>query len=250
MYLFTDIDDTLTHQNGLLPKEAFTGLWELDEAGIKVIPVTGRPAGWCELIARQWPVHSVIGENGGFYFRYERQQRQMKRHFALDTKSRKGNKLKLLEIEQEILREVPKAAVASDQFSRLMDLAIDICEDIPPLPDKEIHKIIEIFHRHGAQAKLSSIHVNGWFGDYNKLSMCQILCDKEFHLHFSEALHKMAYVGDSPNDEPMFKAFTHSFGVANIQNFTHKMKALPGYVTQSDGGMGFIEVVRRLCKLI
>ena len=245
-YLFTDIDDTLTY-GGLLQKEAFVGLWELHESGIKVIPVTGRPAGWCELIARQWPVAGVIGENGGFYFRSK--DREMKRYFTLDQQTREENSLKLHQIEKEILRRIPGAAVASDQFSRLMDLAIDFCEDVSPLNETDINTIVEIFEKHGATAKISSIHVNGWFGEYDKLSTCRIFCSQELNVDFNRNIHQMAYVGDSPNDEPMFKAFPNSFGVANIQRFASTMTSLPQHVTTHVGGLGFVEVAHKLCDL-
>ena len=246
-HLFTDIDDTLTN-NGRLQKEAFASLWKLHESGIQVIPVTGRPAGWCELIARQWPVAGVIGENGGLYF--TNKKGQMKKYLALDSQARQKSHLKLQQIEEEVLRQVPGAAVASDQFSRLMDLAIDFCEDVPPLSSEEVHQIVEVFEKHGATAKVSSIHVNGWFGEYNKLSTCQIFCSRELHMDFDSYLHQFAYIGDSPNDEPMFQAFLHSFGVANIQRFTDSLTSLPQYVTSQDGGLGFTEVANKLCDLV
>ena len=164
----------------------------------------------------------------------------------MDPQSRKENTLKLQQIKEEILQQVPGADVASDQFSRLMDLAIDFCEDVPSLNETDIYKIVDIFKKHGATAKVSSIHVNGWFGEYDKLSTCQIFCAKEFQLDFDQSLRQMAYVGDSPNDEPMFKAFPNSFGVANIQRFANTMTSLPQYVTQQIGGLGFVEVAEKL----
>ena len=245
-YLFTDIDDTLTFEGRLL-KEAFEGLWRLHDRGIRVVPVTGRPAGWCELIARQWPVDGVIGENGGLYFRYV--NRKMKRYFAVDSSTRNQNKARFDQIREEVLRRVPGAAVASDQFTRLMDLAIDFCEDVPPLGESEVLEIVEIFKKYGATPKVSSIHVNGWFGNYDKLATCRLFCMREFQLDFEKNLQEMAYVGDSPNDSPMFKAFTHSIGVANIQRFIKDMDSKPVYVTDQVGGLGFVEVVDQLSRL-
>ena len=166
-FVLTDIDDTLT-THGQIPPEAYLALWKLHDAGVKIIPITGRPAGWCEMIARFWPVEGVVGENGGFYFRYASinggKIKKMQRWFFADEKTISHNKLKLNNIEKEILSSVDGCALASDQFCRLMDLAIDFCEDVPALPLKNIQKIVQIFEKHGAQAKVSSIHVNGWFG--------------------------------------------------------------------------------------
>lgn len=245
-YVFTDIDDTLT-QNGRLQESAYSSLWQLQHAGIKVIPVTGRPAGWCELIARQWPVDGVIGENGGFYFRYFNQQ--MKRHYMQTDTVREENQLKLEKIKQEILQKVPGTQVASDQFCRQIDLAIDFCEDVPPLSNESIQQIVQIFEAHGAQAKVSSIHVNGWFGHHNKLSMCQVFTQKELGWKLEEHQNQMAFIGDSPNDEPMFAYFDHSFAVANIQRFIHQLQSQPLFITKASHGDGFAEFVQTLIKV-
>lgn len=244
--LFTDIDDTLTDHGHLKP-HAYQALWRLHESGIHVIPVTGRPAGWCEMIARFWPVHGVVGENGGFYFRYH--DRRMIRHYVFDDKTRAENRKRLEKICAEILNEVPRAAVASDQFARLMDLAIDFAEDVGPLSESEIDKIVAIFKRHGAQAKVSSIHVNGWFGEYDKLSTCKIYVQNEFGLDLDSSKQQFAFSGDSPNDEPMFAYFENSFAVANIRNFLSRLKHRPAYVANSEGGAGFVEIAERLIEL-
>jgi HAD superfamily hydrolase (TIGR01484 family) len=238
-FLFTDIDDTLT-LNGRLEADAYAALWKLQENGIQVIPVTGRPAGWCEMIARFWPVHGIVGENGGLYFRYA--ERKMQRHFVVDEKTRETNQHRLEQIRTEVLREVPGCAIASDQFSRLLDLAVDFAEDVGPLPEAEIDKIVNVFKRHGAEAKVSSIHVNGWFGQYDKLTMCKEYAKQELGLDLVKDNEMFAFSGDSPNDEPMFAFFKNSFAVANIQNFITRIQHKPAYVASQEGGHGFVEI--------
>jgi HAD superfamily hydrolase (TIGR01484 family) len=242
-YLFTDIDDTLTDE-GQLKAGAYSALWKLHESGIAVIPVTGRPAGWCEMIARFWPVHGIVGENGGFYFRYH--DRQMKRHFVFDDAARETNRRKLETIRQEVLREVPGCAIASDQFSRLMDLAVDFAEDVGPLNESAIDAIVNVFKRHGAQAKVSSIHVNGWFGSYDKLSMCRDYAQRELGVSLDQANEEFAFSGDSPNDEPMFAFFKNSFAVANIRRFLNRIEHQPSFIAKNEGGGGFIEIAEKL----
>lgn len=242
-FLFTDIDDTLT-DHGHLGPGAYEALWRLHENGIAVIPVTGRPAGWCEMIARLWPVHGIVGENGGFYFRYH--EKKMLRHFVFDAATQAANRVKLDKIREEVLREVPGCAIASDQFSRLMDLAVDFAEDVGPLPEKDIDRIVDVFKCHGAQAKVSSIHVNGWFGSYDKLSMCREYAQRELGLDLDTANETFAFSGDSPNDEPMFQFFRNAFAVANIRNFLSRLTYKPAYVASKEGGHGFIEIADRL----
>jgi len=244
--LFTDIDDTLT-DHGELRAEAYEALWNLKEKGIKVVPVTGRPAGWCEMIARFWPVAGVVGENGAFYFRYSK--KKMIRHFALAESERLKFRNRLDgEIKYRILKDVPGCAISSDQFCRLTDLAVDFCEDVPPLKERDVEKIVQIFESFGAKAKISSIHVNGWFGDYDKLTMCKVFAKTELKIDLTKPriLKEVAFVGDSPNDEPMFAYFPNSFAVANIGRFLKKLKSPPQFLAPSKGGRGFSEIVNKI----
>lgn len=244
--LFTDIDDTLTLEGKLIP-ESYTALWELQKNAIDIIPITGRPAGWCEMIARFWPVKGVIGENGAFYFSY--QNNKMKRVYSKPPNALTEDKKKLEKIKQEILQSVPGSAVASDQFCRVYDLAIDFCEDVAPLSKAQVRKIVQIFKDHGATAKVSSIHVNGWFGDFNKLNMALEFLKNEYSLiEPVEIQKKCAFSGDSPNDEPMFEYFSNAFAVANIKEFILELKHPPKYISTKDGGLGFQEISEQIMK--
>ena len=243
--VLTDIDDTIT-TDGLLTADAYGALERLHRAGFLVIPVTGRPAGWCDHIARMWPVDAVVGENGAFYFRYDRASKIMRQRFWAKPEEFRRNRTKLDAIEKEVLANVPGAALASDQPYRLADLAIDFCEDVSPLPETEVDRIVAIFERAGAQAKVSSIHVNGWFGDYDKLSMAKVVLADEFGIGWDEAKTCVVYAGDSPNDEPMFAAFPLSVGVANIQAFAHRLEHKPAFVAQGHSGDGFIQLAKVL----
>ncbi|MCX7978525.1 MAG: HAD-IIB family hydrolase [Bdellovibrionaceae bacterium] len=243
-FLFTDIDDTLT-DHGRLGPEAYSALWNLYEHGIQIIPVTGRPAGWCEMIARLWPVAGVIGENGGFYFRYH--MGKMRRYFALSESEISLYRKKLDLLRDSIPQKIPGAAIASDQFCRLMDLAIDFCEDVKPLPESAIDQIVSEFQSQGAQAKVSSIHVNGWFGSYDKLTTAKHFLLQEFNFQSDEEIRaKCAFIGDSPNDEPMFSFFRHSIAVANIKNWLPRLKSPPAFVCNKNGGAGFAEAAKIL----
>jgi HAD superfamily hydrolase (TIGR01484 family) len=243
--VLSDIDDTIT-SDGRLTAAAYGALERLHEAGLKVIPITGRPAGWCDHIARMWPVDGVVGENGAFYFVYDRARRTMRQRFFTDAETMAANRGRLEALAKLILAAVPGSALASDQPYRIADLAIDFCEDVPPLPDNEVDRIVSLFREHGAQAKVSSIHVNGWFGNYDKLSMARVMLQDEFGLSLEAAGNRMLFVGDSPNDEPMFGAFPLSVGVANIGALAHRIAAKPRYVTHGRSGEGFVELTDRI----
>jgi HAD superfamily hydrolase (TIGR01484 family) len=243
--MFTDIDGTLT-QDGRLPASSYTALWTLHGMGIHVVPVTGRPAGWCDLIARFWPVHGVIGENGGLAYRYDGQR--MHRFEQISRAERMQFRGALKKIAKEVRQKIPGARIAADQFCRRFDLAIDFAEDVRALPQKEVQKIKKIFLKHGAHAKVSNIHVNGWFGDYDKLSACKRYCREWLGWDLADHLEDVAFVGDSPNDESMFEFFKWSFAVANVKEFLPQMKHHPRFVTERREADGFLELTMRLIR--
>lgn len=239
--VFTDIDDTLT-TDGRLPAAAYAALERLAGAGLAVVPVTGRPAGWCDMVARFWPVAGVVGENGAFAFRYDHAHRRMHRRFVADAGTRAANRARLTALGETILAAVPGCAIASDQLYREADLAIDFREDVAPLPDRDVDRIVALFEAAGATAKVSSIHVNGWFGAYDKLGMARLFATEHLGRDLDREEASFAFCGDSPNDAPMFEAFSHSCGVANIRDFAGRPFARPAYVTRARGGEGFVEL--------
>ena len=256
-HVLTDIDDTLTRE-GLLEAQAFTAIWDLHNAGISVIPVTGRPAGWCDCIVRQWPVEGIVGENGAFiFYRDEGKIKELinpenpkGKEQLRNTNEKKKDDTSFDEVWQAVKKEVPAARIARDQFSRMFDLAIDFREDEPKLSFSTAEKIKKICNTHGAEAKISSIHVNTWFGTYDKLSMVRYYFDHRHGWKDEEIQKRIFYCGDSPNDEPMFAFFPKSCGVANIETFLTTMVSLPIYKTNLIGGSGFAEFTKRLLALL
>ena len=241
--LLFDIDDTLT-TDGRLTAEAYDAMERLKRAGRILVPVTGRPAGWCDHIARMWPVDAVVGENGAFYFFLAKGK--LHKHFQDPDSVRRENRSRLEAIASKILAEVPGCALASDQPYRETDLAIDYCEDVPALPLEAAATIAGLMRAAGLTAKISSIHVNGWFGAYDKLAMARRLFAERFSSDLDAANGEYAFAGDSPNDAPMFKFFENSIGVANVARFAGRMEAEPKYVTRGIAGAGFAELAAHL----
>ncbi len=245
--VFTDIDDTLT-THGSLTAQAYAAMQRLHDAGLLLIPVTGRPAGWCDHIARMWPVSAVVGENGALYMRHDAAARKLRVRHLLDAQERERNRGRLAAIGERIVREVPGCALASDQRYRESDLAIDYCEDVAPLPAADVEHIAALMRAEGLTAKVSSIHVNGWFGAYDKLGMTRRLLAEEFGIDLDAARHRFAFVGDSPNDAPLFDYFPYSIGVANVRAFGDRIATPPKFVTLGESGAGFAEVADRLVE--
>jgi HAD superfamily hydrolase (TIGR01484 family) len=243
--VLTDIDDTLTTR-GRLPARAYHAMQRLHDAGLLVIPITGRPAGWCDHIARMWPVAGVVGENGALWMRHDDARRKLVRRFAVDEATSAHNRARLAVIGERILREVPGCALASDQHYRVADLAIDFCEDVPALPASAVDRIVALMQAEGLTAKISSIHVNGWFGDYDKLSMTRLFLREAFAIDLDADKERFVFAGDSPNDAPMFAYFPRSVGVANVREHLDRIATPPAYVTAAAGGEGFAQLAEHL----
>ena len=241
--LLADIDGTMT-SDGRLGAAAYQALERLQAADVHVVPVTGRPAGWCDMIARFWPVTAVVGENGAFYFRYDHDRRRMTRAWARDAAQRDEDRARLAEIGRQVLQQVPGTALAADQRYREADLAIDWCEDVPALGPAAVQRLVDLLHGHGLTVKVSSIHVNAWFGSYDKLTMTRRLMHEQFGIDLEAERDRLAFVGDSPNDEPMFRHFPNSIAVANIADFAATIEHPPTYVLRGAEGAGFAELAR------
>ena len=248
-FILMDIDDTLTRE-GKLPIESYGALWVLEDAGFRVIPVTGRSAGWCDLIAREWPVDGVVGENGALAFWEEAQDEGshplLKQEFH--PKAVRNDHPALERIRTRALAEVTGLRTAKDQFARLFDLALDFAEEKPVLPLDEAEKARRIAEEEGAMAKISSIHVNVWMGTYDKVDMAERFLARRFGWQSGADDREVVFVGDSPNDEPMFARFPLSCAVANISRYQGLITHEPAFVSKRECGEGFAEIVRTILE--
>jgi len=175
-----------------------------------------------------------------------RPARRLRRHFVADDGTRRANRAKLEAVGEAILAAVPGTALASDQRYREADLAIDFCEDVPALPRAEVDRIVALMESRGMTVKVSSIHVNGWFGGYDKLTTTRALFAEVFRADLDAERARYLFVGDSPNDAPMFAYFPNAVGVANVRAFADRIARLPAYVTEREAGAGFVELVDAL----
>jgi HAD superfamily hydrolase (TIGR01484 family) len=243
--VLTDIDDTLTTHGQLLP-EAYAALARLRAAGRLVIPVTGRPAGWCDHIARMWPVDAVVGENGAFWFRHDPKAGRLVKRYVIGEAERSQRAARLEAIARRVLSEVPGSAIASDQAYREADLAIDFCEDVRRLPREAVARIVAIMEAEGLTAKVSSIHVNGWFGGYDKLSTSRLMLREDFGIDLDrerEHYRLRRRLAQRPAD---VRVLPHSVGVANVREMADLMQRPAGVDHALGGSHGFAELADAL----
>jgi HAD superfamily hydrolase (TIGR01484 family) len=232
-------DDTLTRE-GRLAAETYAALEALESAGVAVVPVTAAPAGWCDLIVRMWPVAAVIGENGGLHFSRDPASGAVRRAFWLAQEDRARSLAQLGAAAEEMLATLPGLRRAADQAFRQTTWALE------PTTPEAAERAAAAWRAIKARAAINSLWVLGWFGEFDKLAMATRLMRDLFDVELAAERDRVAYVGDSLNDEPMFGFFPHSVGVATVTAYLDRLHARPRYVTAGPGGAGFVEVARAI----
>lgn len=253
--LLTDIDDTLTTDGAITP-DALQALADLKAAGLSVVAITGRPVGWSEPFAAQWPVDAIVAENGAVALRraaedlneiglqrLSNKRWQLSKSYQQPPAVRQHNYAHMQQVLAQIESEVPGARRATDSAGRETDIAIDHSE-FTHLPQEAIDHAVRLMRAAGMNATVSSIHINGWFGDHNKLEGARWIVRELFGRNLDAEIDRWVYVGDSTNDQVMFEHFPHSVGVANIARFVPQLTHRPRFVTQGERGAGFAEVAR------
>lgn len=239
-----DVDDTVT-RGGRLEPEAFAAMWALRDAGVALIAATGRPLGWADVIARQWPVVAAVGENGaGWSWVDARGDFSSAHHDPADT--RRASRRRLDEVRAAVLARFPDVAVANDQGARRCDLAFDVGETRTLATARRAE--LAAFVRHlGLRVTESSVHLHAIPGDWDKRSGIAGALRDAAGVDLDAVREAWLYVGDSPNDGPAFGAFPGSVGVANVADHPRDaFTAPPTYVTRADRGRGFAEVAALL----
>lgn len=263
--VFTDIDDTLTTE-GAITADALRALGALKAAGLHVIPITGRPIGWSEPLARgdaargllPWPVDAIVAETGAAAFACRNLdeiglqhssplRRQLSKLYQQDAPTRAANYSRMQDVARQVLREVPGAQLSQDSAGRETDIAIDHSE-FTHLGPEQIAQVVRIMQSAGMTASVSSIHINGWFGSHNKLVGARWIVRELFGRDLEAEIERWAFVGDSTNDQVMFEHFLHSVGVANIRRCEAQLTHLPRYRARGERGAGFAEVAAAILR--
>ncbi|WP_376712199.1 HAD-IIB family hydrolase [Vibrio ruber] len=249
-WLLTDVDDTLTWR-GRIPPETLASLERLHRSGVKVVAVTGACAGWCDHIAKLWPLYGVIGENGAFWMIKNRHGFQT--HYTQPLETMRLRQEQLREKIGTILADYPDVDFAADQGYRICDVAINLSQDRIPVDKaiaQEITQRIRSLDIDGepVNVMLSSIHINAWVGEHSKQRSGQSFLHRMTEQDEID-LATVTYVGDSHNDESMFAWLPLTFGVNNILAIMDDLTHQPSFITERNGGYGFSELADNLLQL-
>ena len=243
--VFTDIDDTLTTEGAITPN-ALQALADLKAAGLHVIAITGRPVGWSQPFARSWPVDAIVAENGAVGLVHKDGQPSRK-IYQQNAATRAAHFARMQQVLADIEQTVPGAMRSQDSAGRETDIAIDHSE-FTRLSPAAMEAVVQTMQAAGMTATISSIHINGWYGEHDKLAGARWIVRELFGRNLDAEIERWVYVGDSTNDQVMFKHFDHSVGVANIRQFAKQLQHPPRYITQGERGDGFAELTGHLLK--
>lgn len=252
--LVFDLDDTIL-DHGALTETAFSALFRLRESGLRLIACTGRPAGWGEVIQRQWPIDAAVVENGALALvattDEARAARGMAVHGGLDlTAHREGRARRhvLLELAQELIARFPDTALADDNDQRVTDVTLDIGER-RRIPARDVAAMRAIAASRGVRTTASSVHLHLTREADDKASgVVRLLCER-FGEDATASRARYAFVGDSGNDAAAFAAFSLTFGVANVRAHIQSLSVPPRFVADSPMGRGFAEIAARIKAL-
>lgn len=256
--VFTDIDDTLTTHGAITP-DALQALADLKAAGLYVIAITGRPIGWCERFIRgdstlgtpPWPVDAMVAENGAVAWvpkpATDESQSDWHKVYQQDAATRARNRARMRAVARRIMREVPEAQITRDSDGRETDLAFDAAE-FASLHADQIARVVSIMQAEGMHTTVSSIHIHGCFGLFNKWQGARWIGQTLLGVNLQAEQARWAFTGDSGNDVAMFEHFEHSVGVANLLPVAHRLSHLPRYIAPSERGAGFAEVASAILQ--
>jgi HAD superfamily hydrolase (TIGR01484 family) len=235
-----DVDDTVT-RHGVLEAAAYGALFELKQAGLKLIAVTGRPLGFAEVLARMWPLDAAVGENGAGFCAREGVRTRVAYWDAPELRAQQA--ARLARLRARVARELPEVQVASDGWARRCDLAFDVGEEVQ-LPRARVEQLVAIIEAEGARATVSSVHAHAQYGDHDKARGVARAAQELWGLDAQALRGRFLFVGDSGNDAAAFAWFEHSAAVANVARFLDRLPVAPGFVAQAECGAGFAEIAR------
>ncbi|HEY2366603.1 MAG TPA: HAD-IIB family hydrolase [Polyangiaceae bacterium] len=245
--LLFDLDDTfLTH--GLLAREAYDALWDLHDAGVKLVVVTGRPSSWGRFVVKQWPVDAATTENGAIAI--VRDAEKISVVDPCERFERDRRRARFVALVSEMASKAPDLKVTDDASGRISDVTWDIGEN-ERVSAERIAFARSIIASHDARSSCSSVHLHATFDGDDKATGTARLLATQFGVDPGRARSRWAFAGDSGNDRACFAAFHTTFGVANVRNHVGNLSVPPRWVSKSPMGAGFSEIAAAIlrCKM-
>lgn len=236
-YIISDVDDTIT-KNGKLYPHVLEAIWRAKLSGRTIILVTGGSVGWSDCYIRQWPIDAVIAESGAVMLCHDSDGSIMQIiNPVIDKKM-------VMEKRRALLNYTSPFPFSSDQCARFFDIAYDKKK----MDHTEIKALKNTLIMFGANFSESSIHINAWFGNYDKKSSLKYFLPNVLGISEEDYLKNGIYLGDSYNDQPLFEYIPLSIGMHTVEDNRENFEILPQYITRGTSGDGWCEVIVSLLK--
>lgn len=236
----TDMDGTLT-RSGRFSSHLFLALERLQQAGIPVLIVTGRSAGWVSALVEYLPIAGAIAENGGLLYRRDRPEGQ----WLVDVTDPIAHRDALADVfgilQTEFHHHFPHLHPAPDNRFRITDWTFDLA-DLPGIDRQTLSAMGESLAALGWGFTYSAVQAHIKLPEQNKAAGLQRAIEL---LWPGCSLDQILTIGDSPNDESLFDPalFPRSVGVANVRPYLSELLHQPAHITPSAEGEGFCELV-------
>ncbi len=242
--IFCDVDDTLTHHGVLVPA-AYEAIARATEAGLRVVAVTGRPAGWAEVFACTWPIAGAIAENGAFAVRRAPSGRSVERMTwddadraaaarASSTRSRDASCPRFPARGSPTTSGCAAATSPSTSARRRRWRP----RSSTPSPRASVTRARAASPRRCTRTRSSATTTRRRCASASRAAFSNV--------DLAATRGDWLFVGDSPNDQPCFSYFPVAAGVANVRRYLDRLTPPPGYVADGEGGFGFAEIVSLL----
>jgi HAD superfamily hydrolase (TIGR01484 family) len=239
-----DIDDTIT-EDGRILEASYAALWRLREAGVSLVAVTGRPLGWCDVLAQLAPIDVAVGENGAGWA--WRQGRKLLEGYWDDEPERERQRARIDALVQKVAVELPEIQLADDQTHRRIDVAFDVAETVQ-LPAATVNHLCGLIRDAGAQVLVSSVHAHAFYGNHDKATGVVRAVAEVLGHDVAGAPERWLFTGDSGNDAPAFSYFPVSVGVANVRAHLARLPVAPAYIASRPCGHGFAEIAATVLR--
>ncbi len=236
----TDMDGTLT-RSGRFSSALLRDLEALALAGIPVLIVTGRSAGWVSGLLHYLPIVGAIAENGGIYYASSGLESDQGGVGEFLVPLPEHHRKQLAKTYKKLQQRFPQLQESPDNRFRLTDWTFDVA-GLSQTDLKEIDRLCQLesysFTYSTVQCHIKPQSQTKATGLHRVLSQ-----------HFSRiSPESVVTVGDSPNDETLF-TFPLSVGVANLNHYVDQLVHLPNYWTDGEAGIGFGELVKHLTQI-
>jgi HAD superfamily hydrolase (TIGR01484 family) len=237
----SDIDGTLT-SHGRLSGNIFASFHALRKAGIRVVLITGRSAGWVNGLASLLPIDGAIAENGGIFF--PPGENSPGRELIPLKGTRAEHKDALQHMFRILHKEFPHITAAPDNAYRITDFTFSV----GGLSGSDLLRMKHLCSEKNWGFCYSNVHCHIMQKHQDKASALLNILQNE-HTLYANTLEVLT-IGDSPNDESLFNTalFPCSVGVANIRQYKTALKHHPVFVTTAEESDGFCEMATALLK--